>query len=123
MKTKYLLLLVLSIFCYLNSKAEEKKISLFCTCTEKEGNWTKDYRSISMEPTAIINENILHIYSNVTIENVSIVIKDKSGNIIYSNINMIASRCHTFEIYDLPEGDYTLEIEFGDTSYYGYFSY
>lgn len=35
MKTKYLLLLVLSIFCYINSKAEEKKISLFCTCTEE----------------------------------------------------------------------------------------
>ncbi len=122
MKTKYLLLLVLSIFCYINSKAEEQKISLFCTCTE-EDEWVRDRRSISMEPTAIIDGNILRIYSNVTIENVSIVIRDKSGNIIYSNINMIASQCHTFEIYDLPEGDYILEFEFGDTSYYGYFSY
>lgn len=31
------------------------------------------------------------------------------------------SRCHTFEVYDLPEGEYILEVEIGEESYYGDF--
>lgn len=123
MKTEYLLLLVLSLFYHTGLKAEEIRVTLFNTCTENRDKWVKDSRSITIVPTATIDKNTLRIYSDIPINDVSIILKDKSDNVIYSNTSMIASRCHTFEIYDLSEGNYTLEIEFGETSYYGYFSY
>ncbi len=118
--TKTLLLLMSFFFCN-NILAEEVEIALHCGNNNKD--WVKDERSITLEPTATIDGNIIRIYSDVAIENVSVVIKDKSDNIVYSNTNMPPSRCHTFEVYDLPKGEYTLEFEIGDEPFYGYFSY
>lgn len=45
------------------------------------------------------------------------------GNIVYSYNDMTSARCHTFDIYGLPEGKYVLVFEIGETFFYGYFSY
>lgn len=43
------------------------------------------------------------------------------GNIVYSYNDMTPSRCHTFEVYGLPKGEYTLELKIGEDSFYGNF--
>ena len=121
MKAKYLLL-VLGIFCCMSIKAIEEDIPLYRT-SDSKGNWDKDKRSITLIPTAAIGGNTIRIYSDVTISELQIFVKDSMGNIVYSYNDMTPSRCHTFDIYGLPEGKYVLVFEIGDTFFYGYFSY
>lgn len=83
----------------------------------------EDNRSITLVPTATIDGNTIRIYSNVTISGLQMSIKDSMGNIVYSYNDMTPSRCHTFDIYGLPEGKYVLVFEIGNTFFYGYFSY
>lgn len=119
MKTKYLILF-LSLFCCMGIKAIKKEISLR-SCTDSKEIWVKEERSITLEPTATIDGNIIRIYSNVTIMNLEMSIKDSMGNIVYFYNDMTPSRCHTFDIDDLTEGEYILEIRIGEESYYGSF--
>ncbi len=100
--------------------AQEVTITLYSENNNKD--WVKDERSITLVPTATIEGNTINVYTNVTISGLQMSIKDSMGNIIYSNNSIEASRYHSFEIYDLPKGEYILEIKIGDTSFYGYFS-
>lgn len=108
MKAKYLLL-VLDIFCCMSIKAIEKDILLYNSCSDDKGKWCKDKRSITLVPTATIDGNTIRIYSDVIISGLQTSIKDSMGNIVYSYNDMTPSRCHTFEVYGLPEGEYLLE--------------
>ncbi|WP_288948192.1 DUF3244 domain-containing protein [uncultured Bacteroides sp.] len=119
MKAKYLLL-VLGIFCCMSIKAIEEDIPLYRT-SDSKGNWDKDKRSITLIPTATIDGNTIRIYSDVTISGLQTSIKDSMGNIVYSYNDMTSSRCHTFEVYSLYEGEYTLELKIGEDSFYGNF--
>ena len=115
-------LLLFISFLYCNSiRAEEMVITL--NHVNNNENWVEDERSITIKPTATIDGNTIRIYSSIGVENASIVIKDKYSNIVYSNSSIAVSQCHTFKVYDLPEGDYVLLFEIEDDSFYGYFSY
>ncbi len=103
-------------------KAIEENIPIQRTSDSKK-DWDKDERSITLVPTATIDGNTIRIYSDVIISGLQTSIKDSMGNIVYSYNDMTPSRCHTFEVYGLPEGEYLLEFEIGDTFFYGYFSY
>lgn len=120
MKAKYLLL-VLSIFCCMSIKAIEKDILLYNSCSKDEGNWCKDERSITLVPTATIDGNTIRIYTNVAIMDFHASIKDSMGNTVYTYNDTAPSRCHTFEVYGLPEGEYILEFKIGEDSFYGDF--
>ncbi len=120
MKAKYLLL-VLSIFCCMSIKAIEKDILLYNSCSKDEGNWCKDKRSITLVPTATIDGNTIRIYTNVAIMDFHASIKDSMGNTVYTYNDTAPSRCHTFEVYGLPEGEYILEFKIGEDSFYGDF--
>ena len=100
--------------------AVEKNIRLYSS--KYIDKWGKDKRSISLEPTASINENTLYIYTNLPVENIQIVVTDDYGNIFYSKNDAVHSRSHTFELVNLKEGEYTVELTIGDESFYGYFS-
>ena len=119
-RIKILLLFISFLYCS-SIRAEEMVITL--NYINNNENWVEDERSITIAPTATIDGNTIRIYSNRRVENASIVIKDKYNNIVYSNANIAVSQCHTFKVYDLPEGDYVLVFEIGDDSFYGYFSY
>lgn len=119
MKAKYLLL-VLGIFYCMGIKAIEEDIPLYRASDSKK-DWVKDERSINLEPIATIDGNTIRIYSDVTISGLQASIKDSMGNIVYSYNDMTSSRCHTFEVYGLPEGEYTLELKIGEDSFYGNF--
>ena len=114
------LLLLISLLCCHSILAEEKVITLNDINNNEE--WVEDERSITINPIATIEGNTIRIYSNITIENVSIVIKDQSDNVIYSNTSIVNSRCHTFEVFDLLKDDYILELKIGNDSFYGCFS-
>lgn len=120
MKAKYLLL-VLSIFCCMSIKAIEKDILLYNSCSKDEGYWCKDKRSITLVPTATIDGNTIRIYTNVAIMDFHASIKDSMGNTVYTYNDTAPSRCHTFEVYGLPEGEYILEFKIGEDSFYGDF--
>lgn len=121
MKTKYLLL-ILGICYSMSIKAIESDILLYNSCSDRQEKWCKDERSITLNPTATIDGNVIRIYSDMMVDNVTIVIKDLFGNIVYSSADEAPSRCHIFEIYDLPKGNYRLELEIGDMAFYGIFS-
>lgn len=110
----------LGIFYCMGIKAIEEDIPLYRT-SDSKGNWDKDERSITLVPTATIDGNTIRIYSDVTISGLQASIKDSMGNIVYSYNDMTSSRCHTFEVYGLPEGEYTLELKIGEDSFYGNF--
>ena len=116
---KRLLFILISSLFYMNCLAKEITIQL---CKDNASDRIKDKRSLSVEPTGTYDENIIRIYSNMTIENVSIVIKDQSDNVIYSNTSIVNSRCHTFEVFDLLKDGYILELKIGNDSFYGCFS-
>ena len=113
------LLTLMSFFFCNNILAEGVEIVLHCE--NNNSDWVKDRRSITLEPTATIDGNTIRIYTNVTTSGLHMSIKDSMGNIVYTYNDMTPSRCHTFEVYDLPEGEYILEFEIGDTAFYGNF--
>lgn len=119
MKAKYLLL-ILGIFYCMGIRAIEREITLYSSGSPQE-KWGKDERSISIEPTATIEENTIRIYSDVTISGLQVSIKDNMGNVVYSYKDMTPSRCHTLEVYELLEGEYILEISIGEDVFYGDF--
>ncbi|MDE6347515.1 MAG: DUF3244 domain-containing protein [Bacteroides sp.] len=121
MKAKYLLLAV-GVFCCMGLKAIERNIPIYSSCSDIEDRWNCDKRSIALIPTATIDGNTIRIYTNLAVSGLQMSIKDEAGNVVYSNIGMESSRCHTFEVHDLPEGEYILEFEIGEDSFYGIFS-
>lgn len=120
MKAKYLLL-ILGIFYCMGVRAIEREIILYNSSDSPEEEWVKDERSVSIEPTATIDENTIRIYSDVTISGLQVSITDNMGNVVYSYKGKAPSRCYTFEVYELPTGEYTLIFEIGEKVYYGGF--
>lgn len=116
---KRLLLILISFLVYTNCLAQEMPIQLY---SDHNKDWVKDDRSLSVEPTAIHNDNTIRIYSSIPVENVSVILRDQFGNIVYSSTSVMVSRCHIFELHVLSEGTYTLKLEIGVNSFYGYLS-
>lgn len=116
---KQLLFICAFLLYGISSLAEEITVEFYRSCPE---DLVKDKRSITLEPTATIDGNTIRIYTNVPISNLQVAIKDSMGNVVYTYNDTTSSRCHTFEVYDLPEGDYTLELKIGEEAFYGDFS-
>lgn len=119
MKTKYLLLIA-GMLCCISMKAVERDIPIY-NCSDI-GDWNKDERSITLIPTATIDGSTIRIYTNVSVSGLQMSIKDEAGNVVYSNSSMESSQCHTFEVPELPKGEYVLEFEIGEEAFYGCFS-
>lgn len=101
-------------------KAIEKDILLYSY--KNEDTKVKEERSISIVPTASLNENTLCVYTNLPIEDLQIVVTDSYNNIVYSNKTTACSRSHNFELNTLPKGEYIVELTIGDEKIFGYFS-
>lgn len=114
-KMKILLLFITLLYC--NSVLSEGVTVTVYGDNKKDRNL--DDRSLSFMPTVTIDGTTLRIYSDVAVEGVSVVVKTLSGDVVYSAVDATASRCHTFELHTLAEGDYLLEIYLGDVFFYG----
>lgn len=83
----------------------------------------EDLRSISIEPTASLDGSIISLSAPVTLRNVRVVVKDITGNVVYSETTIIpAKQYHSFVLDNVEDGDYILEVTFGDKYFYGYFT-
>jgi hypothetical protein len=88
-------------------------------------NWDReDDRSvISSEPVLSQDEDAIYIYSRRQLDNLSIEIKDLSGNVVYSTIVTIpAGTEYPTSITSLPKGEYLFTITKGQNYIVGYFT-
>ncbi len=87
-------------------------------------SWTKKIkRSISSTPILEQEGDVITIYSNESLEALSIAIKDLSGRIVSQSVeNIPAEITYSIDITDLPSGDYTIRISQGDRYIIGYFN-
>ena len=96
--------------------AEEKNIEV------NKAHWHQDLRSVSYVPTITHDDNLFHIYSDMDMENLHIVIKDVAGTILYSSIVTISSvQPYSFTVVDMSEGEFVIELTHGYKYLYGYF--
>jgi len=114
---RFLLGCFLALFC-VSAFADEINIHF-----EKDSQPTKT-RSLSMEPTATHDENVVHIYySDYLLENLQVTVKDLSGNTVYSNVVSVSyDHPYLFILDNVESGDYILELNYGNKAIYGYFS-
>lgn len=98
------------------SLAEEKKIEV------NKSQWHEEIRSTSCVPTITHDSNTLCIYSNIILENLHIIVKDRMGTTLYSNTVTISSNQHySFTINNIKEGDFLIELTHENKYLYGYF--
>lgn len=78
-------------------------------------NWhNADERSLTIFSLSIEND-ILHISSNKTINNITVYIKDTTGNIVYQEeIQIHADQSCPIYIGQLQSGTYIVELQKGD---------
>lgn len=106
------------IFCT-NSFAETIFIQLY-----KNNDKTQviDKRSLSIKPTVTHDGNTIHIYSNIPIENLQIIIKDTYDNSIYlETATILPEHIHSFTLNNVENGEYKIELTSTNESFYGYF--
>lgn len=86
--------------------------------------WSRETeRSICSIPILEQEGDVITIYSNESLEALSIEIKDLSGKIVSQSVkNIPAEITYSIDITDLPSGDYTIRISQGDRYIIGYFN-
>ena len=82
----------------------------------------KDERSLSIAPTASHDGNVVTIYSEKTLEDVSIYVVDVYGGILYSMEESTLIGNYTFTLDGNPKGTLTLVIQTSEGYYEGEFS-
>ena len=66
-------------------------------------------------PSAGIEDGVLTIESDMATHGVVVAIYDSSNALVYTSVSEIESRTHEFVVGTLPAGDYTLDVQVGDT--------
>lgn len=85
--------------------------------------WEQDKRSITNFPSVTQEDDVIYIYSNIMQNNVNIIIKDSSNNIIQStSITLSPNQPTAIKIVTIIKGDYRIELRYSQVSLYGYFS-
>lgn len=86
-----------------------------------KGENIKDRRSSSIALTASHDSNVITIYSEKTLENVSIYVEDVHGGILYSAEKSVLVGNNTFTLDGNPKGTLMLVIQTGEGYYEGEF--
>lgn len=115
---RFVTLLLISIS-FISLFAEERNIEL------QERKAEAEARSLSYKPTVTYDDNTLRIYSDISLENLTITVIDiYNGGIIYNNNVTIFSK-QTYSIQLNIESayncDYRIELESSSNSLYGIF--
>lgn len=86
-------------------------------------NWGDlDDRSIPSEPILSQDANNIYIYSEKQLDNLSIEIKDLSGNVVYSTVTTVPAGVeYPISIATLPKGEYFFTIAEDNNYMIGYF--
>ena len=118
---KYLIFILLVTFTSTFAFAEENIILQNITNND-EGGWVRDNRSSSIAPIASHDGNVVTIYSEKTLEDVSIYVVDVYGGILYSMEESTLIGNYTFTLDGNPKGTLTLVIQTSEGYYEGEFS-
>ena len=113
-----LLLGFISLFLFsMNEVTENRSIKLCKTHDDKISN-----RSISIEPTASHDNNVIYLYSDIALNELQITVKNEIGEIIFTqNITLTPEQPYTYSIENIENGSYILELDEGESKYRGYF--
>lgn len=122
MRMKFVLLGVFSLLFSVSIHAIEKQIVLHSHCLEFEDQWTKDYRSLEIIPTATHDRNQVSIYSEKELEGVLIRVTDSLGSVLFEQeLNSLIGQ-YTFQLPASGNGFLTLDIITSTEQYEGDFS-
>lgn len=83
--------------------------------------WGGTKRSITPLFFVSYEDGVLFFDSDILIEDVTLFIKDKSGNVIYTTMLTIYPDETSVSIINSDKGHYLLEVEYDNLAYYGYF--
>ncbi len=94
------------------------------TITNWNGTEVRTRSETTLSPPSIeISENMLYIFSNIPLNNLSITIKNNSGNIVFSeNVSLLEGIDYPVTINQLPQGDYWIYLVQGDNYIIGIFN-
>lgn len=97
-------------------------INVFCiNVTDKNWDDSIDIRSLT-EPILSQDANNIYIYSEKQLDNLSIEIKDLSGNVVYSTVTTVPAGVeYPISIATLPKGEYFFTIAEDNNYMIGYF--
>lgn len=114
---KRLILLLLISMMFLSVFAEEKSIEL------KKMVYGPERRSLTFTPTVTHDGNILHIYSEIPLDNLQVTITDLStdNTFSYDNIIVLYGQPYALFLDNADSGTYKIELKIGYISYYGFF--
>ena len=116
MTMKSLLIGCICLLASISVWAEETNIKFV-----KEDMGEFDIRSVFIDPTATQDNNIINIYSAMTLENVQVTVKDMEGNVVFSDVITIpAGQRYTFTLSE-ESGNYTIELQYQKKLYHGCF--
>lgn len=107
MKKQIILSLLLCLLITINMQAQAQL---------SEGHYWEETTDRSQTIFSLSIENdILHISSNKTINNITVSIKDTTGNIIYQEeIQIHADQSYSIYLGQLQSGTYIVELQKGD---------
>lgn len=89
--------------------------------TDKNWDDSIDIRSLT-EPILSQDANNIYIYSEKQLDNLSIEIKDLSGNVVYSTVTTVPAGVeYPISIATLPKGEYFFTIAEDNNYMIGYF--
>lgn len=79
-------------------------------------------RSLVHVPTAYYEDNTIYLQFEISIETLQVTVKNEEGDIISSETIVLSpQQSYDFSLGNLENGIYTLELNDGENSYYGYF--
>ena len=108
---------ILSLVCFILIPINAFSIKI----TDKNWDDSVDFRSLT-EPILSQDANAIYIYSEKQLDNLSIEIKDLSGNVVYSTVTtVLAGVKYPTPITTLPKGEYFFTITKGHNYIIGYF--
>lgn len=75
----------------------------------------KNDKELVLGLSASIEDGVLTIESDMATHGVVVAIYDSSNALVYTSVSEIESSIHEFVVGILPAGDYTLDVQVGDT--------
>lgn len=117
---KQFILILFSFFLYANSFSNETyNIRLYGKLFKGQ---VLDKRSLIMPLTVTHDRNSISIYSDVTMPNLQIIIKNEYENIIHSEFtNVHANNVISVPLNYMESGKYKIELLLENCIFYGYF--
>lgn len=79
------------------------------------GSGQRHDKELVLGLSASIEDGVLTIESDMATHGVVVAIYDSSNALVYTSVSEIESRTHEFVVGTQPAGDYTLDVQVGDT--------